>query len=158
MKEKGIKIIATNRAARHYYHILDTHEAGLVLEGAEVKSVREGKVNLKDGFARVEQGEVWLYNMHISPTFHGDRRGYDPLRRRKLLLHKEEIKRLTGKVAERGLTLVPVELYFKKGLVKVSIALAKGKKIYDKREAIKKRDIQRETERVLREHWKKRIK
>jgi SsrA-binding protein len=137
------KIIATNRKATHDYFILEKYEAGIVLKGTEVKSIRQGKVNLRDSFARIIKGEIFLMNMHISPYTHGNVFNHDPLRDRKLLMHKKEIARLAGKVAQKGLALVPLSLYFKDGRVKVELALVKGKKLYDKREDIKKRDLQR---------------
>ena len=144
-RQKAQSSIAENRKAFHDYHLLETFEAGLVLLGTEVKAIREGRVNLRDSFARVEDGEVFLYNVHISPYSH---RGYDdhePLRRRKLLLHRSEIRKLIGKTVEKGMTLVPTRLYFKDGRVKVAVSLAKGKQDYDKRETIKKREADRET-------------
>ena len=137
--------IAENRKAFHDYHILETFEAGVALLGTEVKAIREGRVNLRDSFARVEAGEVFLYNVNISPYSHRGYANHEPLRRRKLLLHKEEIRKLIGRTVERGMTLVPIRLYFKKGRVKVAVSLAKGKKDYDKRETIKRREIDRET-------------
>jgi len=144
------KIITQNRRARHDYHILSSVEAGLVLWGTEVKSLRLGQVNLKDSFARVEHEEVWLYNVHINPYDQGNRYNHDPTRKRKLLLHKTEIKRLIGKVEERGLTLVPLKIYFVRGVAKVELALVRGKRQYDKREEIARRDVQRDIERELR--------
>jgi len=137
--------IAENRKAFHDYHILETFEAGVALLGTEVKAIREGRVNLRDSFARVEDGEVFLYNVNISPYSHRGYANHEPLRRRKLLLHKEEIRKLIGRTVERGMTLVPIRLYFKKGRVKVAVSLAKGKKDYDKRETIKRRETERET-------------
>lgn len=137
------KIIATNKKATHDYFILEKYEAGIVLKGTEIKSIRQGKVNLRDSFARIIKGEIFLMNMHISPYTHGNVFNHDPLRDRKLLLHKKEIARLAGKVAQKGLALVPLSLYFKNSRVKVELALVKGKKLYDKREDIKKRDLQR---------------
>ena len=137
--------IAENRKAFHDFHILETFEAGVALLGTEVKAIREGRVNLRDSFARVEAGEVFLYNVNISPYSHRGYANHEPLRRRKLLLHKEEIRKLIGRTVERGMTLVPIRLYFKKGRVKVAVSLAKGKKDYDKRETIKRRETERET-------------
>jgi SsrA-binding protein len=137
--------IAENRKAFHDYHILETFEAGVALLGTEVKAIREGRVNLRDSYARVEDGEVFLYNVNISPYSHRGYADHEPLRRRKLLLHKDEIRKVIGKTVERGMTLVPVRLYFKKGRVKVAVSLAKGKKDYDKRETIKRRETERET-------------
>jgi SsrA-binding protein len=137
--------IAENRKALHDYHILESYEAGVVLLGTEVKSIREGRVNLRDSFARVEKGEVWLYNVNISSYSHRGYADHEPLRQRKLLLHRDEIRKLIGRTVEKGMTLVPLRLYFKNGRVKVTIGLAKGKKDYDKRETIKRREIDRET-------------
>jgi SsrA-binding protein len=149
-KESGRKVVATNRKARHEYEILESYEAGLVLKGPEVKSLRDGKVGFQDAFARVEHGEAWIHNLHISPYEQANRYNVDPLRTRKLLLHRDEIRRLIGKVEEKGLTLIPIELYFARGRAKVSLALARGRRLYDKREKLKK-DIQnREARRALR--------
>jgi SsrA-binding protein len=137
--------IAENRKAFHDYHLLETFEAGIVLLGTEVKSIREGRVNLRDSFARVEDGEVFLHNVNISAYSHRGYADHEPLRRRKLLLNRDEIRKLVGKTVERGMTLVPTRMYFKNGRVKVAIALAKGKKEYDKRETIKRRETDRET-------------
>src|SRR5579862_8184533 len=137
--------IAENRKAFHDFHILETFEAGVVLLGTEVKAIREGRVNLRDSFARVEGNEIFLYNVHISPYSHRGYADHEALRPRKLLLHKDEIRKLIGKTVEKGMTLVPVRLYFKKGRVKVGISLAKGKKEFDKRETIKRREADRET-------------
>lgn len=145
----GEKIVATNRKARHDYHILETYEAGMVLRGTEVKSLRQGRANLKDSFARIEGEEIFLHNLHISPYEFGSVAEQDPTRTRKLLLHKKEIKRLLGKIAERGLTLIPLRLYFKQELAKVELALAKGKRSYDKRQDLKKREADREIERAV---------
>jgi SsrA-binding protein len=137
--------IAENRKAYHDFHLLESFEAGIVLLGTEVKAIREGRVNLRDSFARVEAGEIFLYNVTISPYSHRGYADHEPLRRRKLLLHREEIRKLIGKTVERGMTLVPTRLYFKNGRVKVSVSLAKGKKEFDKRETIKRRETDRET-------------
>ena len=137
--------IAENRKAFHDYHLLESFEAGLVLLGTEVKAIREGRVNLRDSFARLEEGEVFLYNVNISPYSHRGYADHEPLRRRKLLLHREEIRKLIGKTVERGMTLVPVRMYLKDGRVKVAISLAKGKQAHDKRETIKRREAERET-------------
>ena len=137
--------IAENRKAFHDYHILETFEAGVALLGTEVKAIREGRVNLRDSFARVEDGEAFIYNVHISPYSHRGYADHEPLRRRKLLLHRSEIRKLIGKTVEKGMTLVPTRLYFKDGRVKVAVSIAKGKKDYDKRETIKKREAERET-------------
>ena len=146
------KVVATNRKARHDYHVEETLEAGLVLTGTEVKALREGRVNLRDSFARVERGEVFLYNVHISPYSHGNRWNHEPTRTRKLLLRKGEIRRLVGKVQQQGFTLVPLELYFnERGIAKVRIALARGKKLWDKRRDIAKREAEREIDRAVKE-------
>ena len=137
--------IAENRKASHDYHLLDTFEAGIALLGTEVKAIREGRVNLRDSFARVDDGEVFLYNVNISPYSHRGYADHEPLRRRKLLLHRDEIRKLIGKTVEKGMTLVHTRMYFKNGRVKVAISLAKGKKDYDKRETIKRREADRET-------------
>jgi SsrA-binding protein len=137
--------IAENRKAFHDYHILDTYEAGVALLGTEVKAIREGRVNLRDSYASVEQGEVFLHNVNISPYSHRGYADHEPLRARKLLLHRNEIVKLVGKTIEKGMTLVPLRLYFKNGRVKVALGLARGKKDYDKREAIKRRETERET-------------
>jgi len=137
--------IAENRKAHHDYHLLETMEAGVALLGTEVKAIREGRVNLRDSFARVEDGEVYLCNVNISPYSHRGSADHEPLRQRKLLLHRDEIRRLVGKTVEKGMTLVPVRMYFRNGRVKVALALAKGKKEYDKRETIKRREVDRET-------------
>jgi SsrA-binding protein len=144
-------LIADNRKAFHDYHILETFEAGIALLGTEVKGIREGKANLRDSFARVEQGEVWLYNVHINPYSHRGYVDHDPRRRRKLLLRREEIRKLIGKTVERGLTLVPTRLYFKNGRVRVALALARGKQAQDKRETIKRRELERETRAAVKE-------
>jgi SsrA-binding protein len=144
-REKAQTSIAENRKAFHDFHLLETFEAGIVLLGTEVKSIREGRVNLRDSFARVEDGEVFLYNVNISPYSHRGYADHEPLRRRKLLLNRDEIRKLIGKTVEKGMTLVPVRLYYKKGRVKVAVSLAKGKKEYDKRETIKRREADRET-------------
>ena len=144
-REEAQKIIADNRKASHDYHFLEQFEAGVALLGTEVKSIREGGANLRDSYARIEGGEVWLYNVHIAPYSNRGYSDHDPKRRRKLLLHRQEIRKLIGKTVERGMTLVPVRLYFKDGRVKVGISLAKGKKAHDKRETIKRRESERET-------------
>ena len=144
-REKAQSNIAENRKAFHDYHLLETFEAGMVLLGTEVKAIREGRVNLRDSFARVEDGEVYLYNVNISPYSHRGYADHEPMRRRKLLLHRNEILKLVGKTVEKGMTLVPVRMYFKGGRVKVVVSLAKGKKEYDKRETIKRRETERET-------------
>jgi SsrA-binding protein len=144
MEKNHIKIIAVNRKARFDFSIEDEYEVGVVLKGTEVKSLRLGKVNLKDSYARVKDGEIFVYQMHIGPYPFAYYENHDPLRTRKLLLHKQEIKRINAKVNEKGHTLVPLKIYFKAGKVKISIGLAKGKRQYDKRESIKRRDQQRE--------------
>jgi len=144
------KTIATNKAARRDYHILEAYEAGIELKGTEVKSLREGKANLKDGFARIEGNEVFLYNMHISPYKFGNIANVDPKRQRRLLLHKSQIRKLIDKTRQKGFALIPLSAYIKRGRVKIEIALAKGKQLYDKREAIKRRQAGREMQRALR--------
>jgi SsrA-binding protein len=144
-REKAQQNIAENRKAFHDFHLLETFEAGIVLLGTEVKAIREGRVNLRDSFARVEDGELFLYNVNISSYSHRGYADHEPLRRRKLLLHREEIRKLIGKTVEKGMTLVPTRLYYKNGRVKVAVSLAKGKQAYDKRETIKRREADRET-------------
>jgi SsrA-binding protein len=145
----GVKLIAQNRRARHRYHIEDTVEAGLALQGTEVKSCRAGKVNLADAYATVNNGEAWLLNCHIGPYSHGNRANHEPMRPRKLLLHRGEIERLHEKVSQGGRTLVPLRLYFKHGLAKAEIAVARGKRDYDKRAAIAERDAERRMRREV---------
>jgi len=154
-KKAGERVAISNRRARHEYHILDTYEAGIVLVGSEVKSIRDGRANLSDAYARLEGGEVWLHAMHVSP-YPFARQQHDPTRRRKLLLHRGEIDRLVGKLTESGLTLVPLKLYFNDGLAKVEIAVARGKRQWDKRQAMAERDANRETERVLKDRRQRR--
>jgi SsrA-binding protein len=144
------KPIATNRRARYEYSILETVEAGLVLRGTEVKALRAGQVNFKDSFATIRNNEAWLRGCHISPYSHGTDANHDPERDRKLLLHQREIGRLTGKIAERGLTLVPLRLYFKKGRAKVELGLARGKKLHDKRSSLREREVRREMDQAAR--------
>jgi SsrA-binding protein len=144
-REKAQRTIADNRKALHDYHVLETWEAGVALLGTEVKAIREGSVNLRDSFARIENGEVWLMNVHVSPYSHTGYAHHDERRHRKLLLHRHEIQKLTGRVAEKGFTLVPLRMYMKNGRVKVALALAKGKQAHDKRETIRRREIDRET-------------
>ena len=151
-REQAQANIAENRKAHHDYHLLETFEAGIVLLGTEVKAIREGRANLRDSFARVEDGEVYLYNVNISPYSHRGYAAHEPLRRRKLLLHRDEIRKLIGKTVEKGMTLVPVRMYFKGGRVKVAVSLAKGKKEYDKRETIKRREADRETRAAIKHH------
>ena len=150
-RKRAERLLADNRKAHHDYHILHTYEAGIVLLGTEVKSIREGRVNLRDSFARVEGGEVFIYNIHVSPYSHRGYADHEPTRRRKLLLHKSEIRRLIGKTVERGMTLVPVRMYLKNGRVKVVVGVAKGKKTYDKRETIRRREAERETRRAIKQ-------
>lgn len=145
------KAIAQNKKARHEYFVEDTIEAGIVLTGTEVKSIRQGKVNLKDSYATVDKGEAMIIGMHISPYEQGNRFNADPLRQRKLLLHKSEIRKLLGSLQQKGLSLIPLQLYFVKGRVKIELAIAKGKKLYDKRADIAERDVQREISRRLKE-------
>ncbi len=150
-ERRAERLIADNRKARHDYHLYETFEAGIVLLGTEVKAIREGRVNLKDSYGRLEDGEVFLYNLHVSPYSHRGYATHEPLRKRKLLLNKAEIRKLIGKMVERGFTLVPVRMYFKNGRVKVAVSVAKGKKIYDKRETIRRRQIDRETRAMVKE-------
>jgi SsrA-binding protein len=142
--------VATNRQARHRYHLLDSWEAGVQLTGTEVKSLRDGKAQIKDGYAAVRDGEVWLHNVHIPPYAPASRENHEPERPRKLLLHRREIDRLVGRTREKGLTIVPTRLYFSGGRAKVEIALARGKDVGDKRQAIKERELKREMERSIR--------
>lgn len=148
-------LIADNRKAHFDYHILETFEAGVQLLGTEVKGIREGKASLRDSYARVDKGEVWLFNVHINPYSHRGYVDHDPRRKRKLLLHAIEIRKLIGKTTERGLTLVPLRMYFKRGRVKVAIALVKGKQTHDKRETIRKREVDRETRAAVKERSRK---
>jgi SsrA-binding protein len=145
-----VKLVAKNRRARHDYHVVDSVEAGIVLKGTEVKSVRLGKVQLADSYARVEDGEMFLYGVHISPYEQGNRFNVDPRRTRKLLLHRNEIRRLHRQVMEKGVTLIPLSVYLRRGRVKVEIGLCKGKRLHDKRDAIKQRDAERDMDRELR--------
>ena len=154
MKKDETKVVATNRKARHDYHILETYEAGMVLEGSEVKSLRDGKANLKDSYAQVKNEELYLLQMHISPYEKAAQFGHDPTRPRKLLMHKREIRRLLGKTVEKGLTLVPLRLYFKGSHAKVELALVTGKRKYDKRIAIAEREAKRALERAFKEKMK----
>ena len=152
--DDGYKLAANNKKACHDYFIEETLEAGIVLTGTEIKSVREGKVSIKESFARVDNGEVWLYGMNISPYKQGNRFNVDPLRPRKLLLHKKEIRKLIGKVTLQGLTLVPLKIYINhKGLAKVELAVARGKKNYDKRDTMAKRDADRKIDRAVK-NWR----
>ena len=147
MAKDSIKLIANNKKAYHDYFIEETYEAGIALHGTEVKSLRMGKCSIKESFVRIEKGEVFIYGMHVSPYEKGNIFNKDPLRPRKLLMHKKEIQKMVGKIAQKGYTIVPVEVYFKGSLVKVQVALAKGKKLYDKRQDIAKKDQRREAER-----------
>lgn len=148
------KALAQNRKAYHDYFIEETYEAGIVLSGTEIKSIRRGSANLRDAYARVEHGEVFLHNMHISPFDEGNRYNHDPLRTRKLLLHRHEIAKLIGASREKGFAIVPTKLYVKNGYCKVELGVAKGKKMHDKREAAKERDAKRDIEKALRERQK----
>lgn len=150
-KKESTQPIAENRKAFHDYHILETFEAGIALLGTEVKGIREGQANLRDSFARVDRGEVWLFNVHINPYSHRGYVDHDPKRKRRLLLHKHEIRKLIGKTVEKGLTLVPTKMYFKNGKVKVALALAKGKDVHDKRETLRRREVDRETRAAVKE-------
>ena len=149
----AVKVIATNRKARHEYQFLDSYEAGLVLQGSEIKSIRAGRVSLQEGFVLFEDGEAWLVNVHIAPYDPAHRQNHEPRRRRKLLLHRREIERLQAGTQEKGFTVVPVRLYLKEGRAKVEIALAKGKRQYDKRQTIAKRDSKRQIERAIKERY-----
>lgn len=146
-----VKTVATNRKARHDYQVLDTVEAGIVLTGTEIKSVRSGRVNLRDSYATIRRGEVWLINTHISTYAQANRENHEPRRDRKLLLHRHEIDRLSRKVVEKGWTMVPLSLYLKNGKAKVELALVRGKRQYDKREAIAKRDLERQVRRAVKD-------
>ncbi|HVG45842.1 MAG TPA: SsrA-binding protein SmpB [Longimicrobium sp.] len=147
----GDRVVAKNRKARHEFHVLQTWEAGLVLQGTEVKSLRDGKANLADAYARIDGGELWLYNMHVSPYEAGNRFNHDPLRRRKLLMHRSELRRLVGEVEQKGLTLVPLDVHFSGGIAKVDLALVRGKKLHDKRETLRERAVARDMERGFKE-------
>ena len=147
---EGRKVVASNRRARHDYDILDTWECGIALVGSEVKSLRAGAVQLKDAFGEIRDGEIWLENMHVAPYTFARDGGHEPERSRKLLLHRREIDSLAGKVAEKGLTLIPLSLYFVHGLAKVELALVKGRRLYDKRQAIREREERREMDRARR--------
>jgi SsrA-binding protein len=150
-REEAQKNVAENRKAFHDYHILETFEAGLALLGTEVKAIREGNVNLRDSYAQVNDGEVWVYNIHIKPYSHRGYSDHEPTRKRKLLLHRQEIRKLIGRTVERGMTLVPTRMYFKNGRVKIALGLAKGKQAHDKRETIKRREADRETRAAVKE-------
>ena len=147
--EPGRKVVVKNRKARHEYHVLDTWQAGLVLQGTEVKSLRGGRANLQDAFARFENGELWLHNVHISPYEQGSQFNHDPLRPRKLLLQLKQLRRLVGEVEQEGLTLVPLDIHFERGRAKVTLALVRGKKLHDKRDDLKRREDQRDMERAF---------
>ncbi|AHJ31024.1 SsrA-binding protein SmpB [Nodularia spumigena CS-584] len=152
-KSQSYKVISDNRQARYLYEILETFEAGVELTGTEVKSIRAGRVNLQDGYALIRNGEAWLINVHISPyNASGQYFNHEPRRTRKLLLHRQEIRKLIGKVEQEGLTLVPLKMYLKRGWVKVSIALGKGKKLHDKRESLKRRQDQRDMQRAMKNY------
>ena len=150
-EKPAIKVIADNRRARHEYEIIETFEAGIELKGTEVKSMRMGRANLADSFARIEKGEIWLYNCHIAPYDFGNRFNHDPVRKRRLLMHKKQITKLYAQIREKGLTLVPLKFFFKRNIVKVDLALAKGKQLYDKRESITKRDTKRQLDRLVKD-------
>ncbi|SFI62213.1 SsrA-binding protein [Thermoflavimicrobium dichotomicum] len=149
---KGVKVIARNKKALHDYHIEETYEAGIVLTGTEIKSIRQGRVNLKDSYARIDKGEIFIIGMHISPYEQGNRFNVDPTRTRKLLMHRKEIDKLLGMTRQKGLTLVPLDVHLRNGFAKVQLALARGKKLYDKREAMAKRDAERMIQRKLKEY------
>ena len=149
MSDQSVKVVATNRKARHDYLIEDTFEAGIVLTGSEIKSIRAGQVNLRDGYAALRDGELWLLNAHIAPYHQASYENHEPRRERKLLMHRREINRLTGKLQEKGLTLVPLQLYLKNSRAKVELGLARGKKLYDKRQSMRERDDQRQIAGVL---------
>lgn len=146
------KVVATNRKARHEYEVLETFEAGLVLKGPEAKSLREGKVGFRDAYARVEGGEVWLHSLHISPYEQANRFNEDPNRPRKLLLNRHEIRKLIGKVEEKGLTLIPLDIYFRRGYAKITLALARGRKTYDKREKLRRKTQEDEARKAMGQH------
>ncbi len=146
------KVLATNKKAFHEYFILDRFEAGIALLGTEVKSIREGRINLKDAYALVRKEEIFLLNCHISPYSHGNRDNHDPLRSRKLLLHHQEIRKLVGKTQEKGLTLIPLRVYLRRGKIKVELGLARGKKLYDKRETERRKEAERESRAAMKKH------
>lgn len=149
--EGEVKQVATNRKALHDYEVVDTFEAGIALTGTEIKSVRAARVNLRDGFVQIRQGEAWLLNVHISPYDFGNRENHEPRRERKLLLHRREIRKLQSKVSERGWTIVPLRMYLKDGRAKIEIALVRGKRLYDKRDAVAERDMDRELQRAVKD-------
>ena len=150
----SIKVIATNRKARHEYHFHDTYEAGLVLQGTEIKSIRAGRVSLQEGYVSFEGGEAWLVDVHIATYDPASQQNHEPRRRRKLLLHRREIDRLRGRTQEKGFTVVPTKLYLKNGRAKLEIALARGKRQYDKRQTIAKRDAKRQVDRAIKERYR----
>ncbi|MFZ3100796.1 MAG: SsrA-binding protein SmpB [Desulfitobacteriaceae bacterium] len=154
MVSEGIKVVSENRKAFHDYFVEERVEAGIILTGTEIKSVRNSRVNLKDSYARIENGELWLYQMHISPYEQGNRFNHDPLRKRKLLLHRSEIVKLIGKIQLQGLTIIPIKMYLKQGLAKIELAVCRGKKNYDKRQDMAEKDAKREIERNMRERNK----
>jgi len=151
---EGIKVVAENRKARHDYFVEERYEAGIILTGTEIKSIRASRVNLKDSYAEISGGEVWLNQMHVSPYEQGNRFNHDPLRKRKLLLKRAEIAKLTGKVQQQGMTLIPLKIYLNRGLAKIELGLCKGKKNYDKRDDLAERDAKRQMERDLKERSK----
>ncbi len=151
-RDSDRRVVARNRKARHIFDVLETFEAGMELKGPEVKSIRAGHVSFRDAFARVERGEVWLHSLHISPYEQANRFNEDPVRPRRLLLNKKEIRRLAEKVDEKGLTLVPLDIYFCRGYAKVTLAVARGRKLYDKREELKRRQQEREAQRAMEAH------
>ncbi|MGC7871809.1 SsrA-binding protein SmpB [Desulfosporosinus sp. SYSU MS00001] len=151
MPSEGIKVVSDNRKAFHDYFIEDRIEAGIILTGTEIKSIRNGRVNLKDSYAHLDNGEIWVYQMHISPYEQGNRFNHDPLRPRKLLLHRSEINKLVGRIQQQGLTLIPTKMYLKRGLAKVELGVAQGKKNYDKRQALAEKESKRDIERALKD-------
>jgi SsrA-binding protein len=154
-RQKAQRIVADNRKAFHDYHVLETWEAGIVLLGTEIKAIREGGVNLRDSYARLDDGQIWLLNVHIGPYSHTGYATHEAKRQRKLLMHKHEIMKLAGRMHDKGLTLTPLQLYFKNGRLKVSLALVKGKQAHDKRETIRRREIDRETRAAVKERQKR---
>ena len=151
--DAGKKIILANKKARHEYHVIEKYEAGIVLKGTEVKSLRQNKVNFLDSFASIRNGEIWLHSLHISPYSHGNRENHEPTRKRKLLLHSREILKLSQKIKEKGLTLVPLSIYLKKGYIKVEIGLCRGKNVHDKRRTLEKKQANRDMERAIRDKY-----
>jgi SsrA-binding protein len=148
-EETGQKTVTTNRKARHEYHILDTYEAGIVLTGTEVKSLRQGNANLADGYAIIKEGELWLFGMHISPYFQGSYANVDPVRKRKLLVHRKELRKIASRIQEKGVTLVPLKIYFSHGIAKLELGVCRGKREFDKRQDIARRDAERSIRRHL---------